>query len=487
MASGYPALMIRPPESPLQQFAQVQQIKAEQQAMQLRAQQIESAQTANQSQNLDLQMKQTALKNMQTTQTALSDPKVWQDFNRWKGSPEGQDTNVTDPTSSTGSPVALHPIAKYLMDAKGLPLMGPGGAVELSQNFLKNEQDVANALKTKSEVTEKQLQNYDKKTTNLLERAEPILTDEDTDHQQMALKNLKIDAQMNPVAFPTSFVNNLNKINTVADLAPIVNTAKFSQMVIDAGKKKSEAQTAEMEATQKTRLASGVSAAALNDIKNTINTYTAMPPNMRTAFSQELDRAPDLETVQKIQTRADAAQESFQRTAEARQNALAMKDVGTQTKMADELAKQDIVLSGALNQSNGIRSLLDMSKGGNETAAAAAQTRFAEHEVVEGGVKRMNQIEFDKLTSSLGTYGRQFKAWYDKGMSPQQMPKATNAEMQAILDAEDQAAKNAHDGTVNAIQTRYSQIGGGGIPAPAPVMPKPTHRYNPQTGQIEAM
>src|SRR5260370_820341 len=41
---GFPALQIRPPESPLQQFGQVQQIRSAQQEQQLRGLQIQQAQ-----------------------------------------------------------------------------------------------------------------------------------------------------------------------------------------------------------------------------------------------------------------------------------------------------------------------------------------------------------------------------------------------------------------------------------------------------------
>ena len=54
---------------------------------------------------------------------------------------------------------------------------------------------------------------------------------------------------------------------------------------------------------------------------------------------------------------------------------------------------EDQKLGSALDQTSGIRGLLNMSTGGNETASQAAQVRFAEHEVKEGGINRFNQTE----------------------------------------------------------------------------------------------
>lgn len=79
---------------------------------------------------------------------------------------------------------------------------------------------------------------------------------------------------------------------------------------------------------------------------------------------------------------------------------------------------------------------------GNQAATKAFQVKFAEHEIVEGGVKRMNETELNALTKSLGSYGRQFEAWVAAGFEGD-MPKATKTEMRAILTAESKALESS--------------------------------------------
>jgi hypothetical protein len=209
---------------------------------------------------------------------------------------------------------------------------------------------------------------------------------------------------------------------------------------------------------QAVRAAAPVTPEQLTNAVGTVATYNAVPPNMRVSLANEMKAAPDWETLQKVQSRADAANESFQRSADARGQALALKDVGVQNLVAGKLVTEDQKLGSALDQTSGIRGLLDMSKGGNQAATNAALTRFAEHEIVEGGVKRMNQLEYENLATKLGSYGRKFQSWVDGGFKGQ-MPAATNSEIHTILDAEDQASNVAHDRNVGYIMDRYAKPG----------------------------
>jgi len=212
---------------------------------------------------------------------------------------------------------------------------------------------------------------------------------------------------------------------------------------------------------QKVRAAAVPTPEQLTNAVQTLGTYNAVPPNMRVGLVNEMKAAPDLETLQKVQSRADAANESFQRSADARAQAAAMRDVGLQQVVAGKLVAEDQKLGSALDQTGGIRGLLDMSKGGNQAAGAAAMTRFAEHEIVEGGVKRMNQLEYENLATKLGSYGRQFQSWVDGGFKGEP-PAATNSEIHTILDAEDQAANNTHERNVGYVMNRYAKPGTGG-------------------------
>lgn len=200
---------------------------------------------------------------------------------------------------------------------------------------------------------------------------------------------------------------------------------------------------------------------------DTIKTYTAMPPNVRNAFTTEMENAHNVETLQKTQARADDAEKSFQRSKDAFQQADAMRTSAVGQAMARDLIPEDKAWSAGIDQTHALRQLLDMSKGGNEVATSAAQVRFAEHEIVEGGVKRMNQLELQTLATSLGDYGRKFQAWVDQGFDGK-MPEATNNEMATILDAEEANLNAAHIRNTDNIQNRYSAISKGGIP-PAPI------------------
>lgn len=464
---GFPALMIRPPESPLQQFGQAEQIIGARQRQQLGQQELQSG-------GIDLQMKQLALQNAQTVQSALSDPNLNSQYEDWRKSRGTPPAGVV-PNDTTGIGSELHPMAQFLAEKKGLPFTGPGGALEISQKFNADAQASANLIKTRGEVEEKRLANYGKQLGNFADDAAPVLAETDSQKQQSELAMFKAKVKAQPTNYPQELVNRIDDINGVGDLAQLANNGKIHEEVISLGTKLADQQKAQAEALLKTQAAAGIrqkdgtyTPEARTAISN-IDTYTDIPPNMRAGFKAEMENAPNMEALQRIQSRVDSASESFKRSSDARAQADAMKQVAVGQAMANHLIVQDQALTSGLQQTAGIRQMLDMSKGGNETATSAAQVRFAEHEIVEGGVKRMNQLELESLATSLGSYGRKFQAWVDKGFQGS-MPPATNAEMQQILDAEDKNLYKAHDSNVDIIQNRFSGISRGGI-APAPTRP----------------
>lgn len=463
---GYPALAIRPTDiaGPL---LEGQQIRTGQQAQQIRGQELQSG-------AIDLQMKQLALKNMQTVQSALSDPNLEGQFNEWQKSKGATPTGIAQ-SEQSGIGGELHPMAQFLAEKKGLPFMGPGGALEISKSFNAAAQETANLLKTGGDIQKTKLENYGKQIDYMADDVAPILAETDKAKQDAALSVLKAKVQFQPGKYPPDLVQNLDNINSAHDLAQFSNSSKIHQEVISLGTKLADEQKVQAEALLKTQAAAGIrqkdgtyTPEARTAISN-IDTYTDIPPNMRAGFKREMENAPNMEALQRIQARTDSASDSFKRSADARAQADAMKQVAVGQAMANHLIVQDQALTAGLQQTAGIIQMLDMSKGGNETATSAAQVRFAEHEIVEGGVKRMNQLELESLATSLGSYGRKFQAWVDKGFQGA-MPPATNAEMQQILDAEDKNLYRAHDSNVDIIQNRFSGISRGGI-APAPTRP----------------
>lgn len=470
-----PALSIRPSENPLDQAAKALSIKGMLQQQQTAAIQQAAASNEVASSGIDLQMKQLGLANAQKVNSALADPNLGDEVDEWQKSKGGQDSSTTSTTGplGMGAGLQLHPLAQFLAEKKGLPLMGPGGALEVSNNLLKSAQDMATLLKTKGDTAKTQLDNYGTQLGNLQNAAAPIFEEQDPAKQADALGTFKNEVLTNPDMYPPELVKRIPTIQTVGDLATMTNYAKMHEQVISDAKNLADTQTAQATAIQKTQAASGIRdangifTAPVRAALDTINTYSAIPANMRAGFVNEIKNAPDFDTAQKIGARADAAQESFQRSADARQNALAMKDVAVGQAMATQLVGEDKNLNASLAQTSGIRQLLDMSKGGNQVASNAVQLQFAEHVVKGGGINRFNETELNALGRDLGSYGRQFQAWVDKGFQGS-MPPATASDMATILNAEDAVSMAQHNANVNIIQNRFSQIGGGGIKPPAP-------------------
>lgn len=453
---GFPlaALSVRPPEppqDPLHQYAQIMSLRDLAQRQQFLPGQLQEQQQAVQAGNIDLQMKQLALKNTQVAQGALSDPNFGSDFENWNKSRGGSATGATPATGQQGagqSPVPLHPLAQYLAEKRGLSMFGPGGALEISNSLMGATQKFAELAKTQGEVGATALSNQGKQLDNFDNLIEPVLAEKDPAKQAQGLQNIQSEIQAHPELYPQEATQHLGTLNTIQGLQQASNTSKVRQMLVEDATKQAEAST-------KTLAAGAPTTQQTQNAIRTLASYSAIPPNMRAGLSAEIQNAPNFETLQTIQKRADDTQASFQRSADARQQALALKDVGIQQLVAGKLVTEDQKLGSALDQTAGIRGLLNMSTGGNQAATAAAQTRFAEHEIVEGGVKRMNQVEYQNLAGSLGSYGRRFQSWVDSGFKGE-MPPATNAEMKTILDAEDAAANVAHERNVGYIQNRYA-------------------------------
>jgi hypothetical protein len=140
---------------------------------------------------------------------------------------------------------------------------------------------------------------------------------------------------------------------------------------------------------------------------------------------------------------------------------------------ADEMsAKEANDRDSDLKNVTDLQNNLAQMNEGNQTAMNTFKTKFAEHEIVEGGVKRMNQAELEALTSKLGTFGRQFQSWTDSGFKGD-MPTATKNEMAQILNAEVQSRNQLYNRRVGNINkfirgttAPSSQPSGQGTPQP---------------------
>lgn len=129
-----------------------------------------------------------------------------------------------------------------------------------------------------------------------------------------------------------------------------------------------------------------------------------------------------------------------------------------QDKTARGLKADEMITKEANDRDSDLKNINDLKDNlsqidaKNQAAVSAFQVKFAEHEIVQGGVKRLNTTELDALTKGLGDYGRQFRAWVDKGFNGD-MPKATKAEMATILDAEAKSRNALYDSHVANINS----------------------------------
>jgi len=451
MGIPLPSLAINSQQpNPLESYGKVLSLKGLLQNQEFQQQQqpqlLQQQKQATEEGAIDLQMKQLGLKNTQVAQAAFSDPNFTKDLKAWQEN-KGAASQGGTATPGSSTAVPLHPIAQFLAENKGLSLFGPGGALEISNNLNGAVEKQAQIAKVQGEAGLAALNTHSKQLENFDNIAEPILAEKDPQKQMESLADMHMEIQKHPDLYPPEATQNLDKFSTVQGLQTVANGSKMRQMLIEDATKSAEEK-------QKTTAAATPTPEQIQNATSTVNTYNAVPQNMRAALSKEMANAPDYASLEKVQTRADAANESFQRSADARAQADALKDVGLKNIVAGKLAGEDQKLGAALDQTAGIRGLLNMSKGGNQAATAAALTRFAEHEIVEGGVKRMNQLEYENLATKLGSYGRKFQSWVDGGFKGE-MPPATNAEIHTILDAEDATTNASHDRNVGYIKNRY--------------------------------
>lgn len=427
--------------SPLQTYTTIAQLMGAQQERQLRSQEIVGQQQQNEMQALNLQ-----------SQKALLDAQKSTDWTQ----PDAFDSFLSTAEKNGANAAAL---------------------ISLRKNNL----DYQNTLSTKTKTDLENLGSANDAASGLLDAIE-----KETDPtarstvMQAGAKNFMANPTYASVLQNTPTWGFLQKmaegqVNLNDDqIDQLRNTLTWHSTQVNNAQKVAQTAGEEAGAIKTGRQIAPATPQQLTDAVNAVQTYNAVPPNMRAAFVQQMKNAPDWGTLQDVQKRADAAQESFQRSADAMANARAMRDIGLQQVVAGKLVQQDQTLSGSLANSQGIRDLLDMSKGGNQVATNAALQRFAEHEVAEGGIKRFNELEQRQLIGGVGSFAREFQNWADKGFQGE-MPKATNAEINTILNNEDTIARAQHDQNVSDITSRYGTVNTmrqGGKQQPNPQIPQ---------------
>ena len=130
------------PENPISQVGQaltlqnlIQAMRQRQQLMpgQLATQQneLQAGQLANTATSQENQIRQIGLNNQTLAQKALADP----DFSKHLEE-ETSGGGTDQPSGQQPAAISLHPVAKVLSKYYGLPMLGPGGALEVSNTLL---------------------------------------------------------------------------------------------------------------------------------------------------------------------------------------------------------------------------------------------------------------------------------------------------------------------------------------------------------------
>jgi hypothetical protein len=473
-----PALAIQQQPGPIDQYTKLMQYRLAQQQLaheqalapgqlQQQQQQIQAGQQTLQSGQLDLEQKQRQAQDQKLLQG------IYQKNATRDSAPAAQ-------TSGDGSTPTARPMPTGV-DWGGIyhdavsQGVSPQGLASVAA-AQKQQLDIVEQLGKVDKAQRDKIQANNEATWNAAETIRGIPEGSPARDQayQQSVQNLQQQG-VDTSKFPQQTPNNA-QLDQIEGPLGMVNAAL--KMANDrAGLLEKEQKTAAPSVQQKT------------DAVNTINSYSMVPPAMRAGLSKEMQDAPNEEALQKIQARADQANESFQRSADARAQAATMKNVAVAQQVGVMLVKQDEKLQDSLADTGGIRQQLGMGGDGNQTASSTALLRFAEHEVKQGGINRFNQTEMNMLGSGSGSWMRQMQTWIDKGMHGTP-PAAKVSEINAILDAEDKIASQKHSQAVDDINQRMlgaSAAGsqGGGPASNAGPAAKATHRYNPKTGQIE--
>jgi hypothetical protein len=283
--SPLPNLTVTPPNipNPIDQAMKMASLKDMQSATALRQQlaplDVQEAQQRNQQGQIQIQQQQLQLANQQKAQTALADPNFRKDFDTWQ-------KTKSDGTASSpdGSPVTLHPVAEFLTEQKGLPLMGPGGAIQISDTLTGASQKQAELAKTQGEAGVAKLKMHSDQIANFENLALPIMEETDPAKQASALQRLQQEIKTNPGFYPPEATQHLQTMGTPQGLAQAANTAKVMQMQIDDATKQATSQKAQLEVEP-------VSPARLKAFGQTIQSYSALRPEQKQAAITEAQGA----------------------------------------------------------------------------------------------------------------------------------------------------------------------------------------------------
>jgi hypothetical protein len=449
-------LNVQPPQiaNPLDQASRLASLKDMQSATALRNQlaplDVQEAQQRNQQGQIQIQQQQLQLANQQKAQAALADPNFRDDFDKWQKTKS--DGTASNPDGS--GPVTLHPVAEFLAEQKGLPLMGPGGALQISDTLTGASQKQAELAKTQGEAGVSKLKMHSDQISNFENLALPIMEETDPAKQASALQRLQQEIKQNPGFYPPEATQHLQTMGTPQGLAQAANTAKIMQMQIDDATKQATSTKAQLEVEP-------VSPARIKNFTQTINSYGALRPEQKQAALSEAGGARTVDELDKIVSRADATDkaEQMHRDSMAQTNALKGQAFGQKGLEANDKTWTD--------PQHGFLATLSQAKEGQAAIKAGADgnglmTSLAPTMAVLGmnsfaGTHRISPAEA-QAAGAPGGWSERANAWLDKAatgkLSPQ-LAKEGNVLFDQLIDAK-------HDASLQA-SAMHAQ--GYGIPA----------------------
>lgn len=357
--------------SPLDEYQKIQGLRGLQQEQQSRALQQQQQQQQIKSTDLDIQQKELALKNNQVRQSVLSDPGFSKDFSDWQSQKSGsQGTSETPGAQPASGTVPLHPLAQYLAEKRGLPLFGPGGAIETSEQLTTGAQKIAELAKTQGEAGTAMLNNHSKQLDNFNNLAEPILSETDPAKQAHGLQMLQSELQQHPEMYPQEAVQHVGSLNTIQGLQTAANTSKVKQMLVEDATKQSEASSAASTATQKQEEIAKPTPEQLDTFtKKTLPSFSNMMPAQRAAYAAQASQARTVPEFNKVVEQADATEKAQQLHADTLANTKAImgNKFGEQGLTANEKIWTDPQrgFAGALAQANQTKNSIQAGVDGN--------------------------------------------------------------------------------------------------------------------------
>lgn len=141
------------------------------------------------------------------------------------------------PVAASGGALQLHPLAQYLAEKKGLPMFGPGGALEVSNMLIGSAQKVAELAATQGKAGNEKLDAGKKQLDSFDNIAEPVLSETDPVKQAQALQNLQREVAAHPELYPDGVTQNPSALRDIQSLQQTANSSKVHADLLDHAKK----------------------------------------------------------------------------------------------------------------------------------------------------------------------------------------------------------------------------------------------------------